>query len=135
MSLALGILLWLSRRETAGPSPTSGGAKAKSASVRQALVEIRKAAEQQDATLLRKAILQWADLHHDQRFSSLEALARVSTESLATRLRAVDRSLYGDGDGDGELTSALDGLIDALREEPEPQGRGTGVNGLSLYPS
>ena len=131
VSLALGILLWLSRRETAGPSPTSGGAKAKSASVRQALVEIRKAAEQQDATLLRKAILQWADLHHDQRFSSLEALARVSTEPLATRLSAVDRSLYGDG----ELTSALDGLIDTLREEPAPQGRGTGTNTLSLYPS
>jgi hypothetical protein len=44
------------------------------------LVEIRKAAEQQDATLLRKAILQWADLHHERGFSSLEALARVSTE-------------------------------------------------------
>jgi len=131
VSLALGILLWLSRRQTAGPSPTPGGAKAKSASVRQALVEIRKAAEQQDATLLRKAILQWADLHHDQRFSSLEALARVSTEPLATRLSAVDRSLYGDG----EIAGALDGLIDTLREEPAPQSRGTGNNTLALYPS
>ena len=131
VSLALGILLWLSRRQTAAPSPTPGGAKAKSASVRQALVEIRKAAEQQDATLLRKAILQWADLHHDQRFSSLEALARVSTEPLATRLSAVDRSLYGDG----EIAGALDGLIDTLREEPAPQNRGTGSNTLSLYPS
>jgi len=131
VSLALGILLWLSRRQTAGPSPTSGGVKAKSASVRQALVEIRKAAEQQDATLLRKAILQWADLHHDQRFSSLEALARVSTEPLATRLSAVDRSLYGDG----EIAGALDGLIDTLREEPAPQSRGTGNNTLALYPS
>ena len=83
---ALGILLWWSRRpKPLVASPTSGGAKAKSASVRQALVEIRKAAAQQDAALLRKAILQWADLHHDQGFSSLEALARVSTESLATR--------------------------------------------------
>ena len=133
VSLALGILLWLGSRHTADRSPAPGGATAKSGSVRQALVEIRKAAAQEDAALLRKAILQWADHHHDQGFSSLEALARVSTESLATRLRAVDRSLYGDGDG--ELTSALDGLIDALREEPEPQGRGTGVNGLSLYPS
>ena len=133
VSLALGILLWLGSRHTADRSPTPGGATAKSGSVRQALVEIRKAAAKEDAALLRKAILQWADHHHDQGFSSLEALARVSTESLATRLRAVDRSLYGDGDG--ELTSALDGLIDALREEPEPQGRGTGVNGLSLYPS
>ena len=131
VSLALGILLWLSRRQTADPSPTSGGAKAKSASVRQALVEIRKAAEQQDATLLRKAILQWADLHHDQRFSSLEALARVSTEPLATRLSAVDRSLYGDG----EIAGALDGLIDTLREEPAPKSRGTGSNTLALYPS
>jgi len=132
VSLALGMLLWLSRRQTTGHSPTSSGAAAKSGSVRQALVEIRKAAAQEDAALLRKAILQWADLHHGQRFSSLEALARVSTKSLATRLRAVDRSLYGDG----ELTAALDGLIDALREEPAPQqGRGTGVNGLSLYPS
>jgi hypothetical protein len=131
VSLALGILLWLSRRQTAGPSPTPGGATAKSASVRQALVEIRKAAEQQNATLLRKAILQWADLHHDQRFSSLEALARVSTEPLATRLSAVDRSLYGDGD----IAGALDGLIDTLREEPAPQSRGTGSNTLALYPS
>ena len=131
VSLALGILLWLSRRQTAAPSPTPGGAKAKSASVRQALVEIRKAAEQQDATLLRKAILQWAGLHHDQRFSSLEALARVSTEPLATRLSAVDRSLYGDG----EIAGALDGLIDTLREEPAPQSRGTGSNTLALYPS
>jgi hypothetical protein len=95
------------------------------------LVEIRKAAEQQDATLLRKAILQWADLHHDRRFSSLEALARVSTEPLATRLSAVDRSLYGDGD----IAGALDGLIDTLREEPAPQSRGTGSNTLALYPS
>ena len=131
VSLALGILLWLSRRQTASPSPTPGGAKAKSASVRQALVKIRKAAEQQDAPLLRKAILQWADLHHDQRFSSLEALACVSTEPLATRLSAVDRSLYGDG----EIAGALDGLIDTLREEPAPQSRGTGSNTLALYPS
>ena len=131
VSLALGILLWLSRRQTAAPSPTPGGAKAKSASVRQALVEIRKAAERQDATLLRKAILQWAGLHHDQRFSSLEALARVSTEPLASRLSAVDRSLYGEG----EIAGALDGLIDTLREEPAPQNRGTGSNTLSLYPS
>ena len=131
VSLALGMLLWLSRRNIADRSPTPGGATAKSGSVRQTLVEIRKAAAQEDAALLRKAILQWADLHHEQGFSSLEALARVSTESLATRLRAVDRSLYGDG----ELTSALDGLIDALREEPAPQGRGPGANTLSLYPS
>ena len=131
VSLALGILLWWSRRPTAGRSPTPGGAAAKSGSVRQALVEIRKVAAQEDAALLRQAILQWADLHHERGFSSLEALARVSTESLATRLRAVDRSLYGDG----ELTSALDGLIDTLREEPAPQGRGTGTNTLSLYPS
>lgn len=131
VSLALGMLLWLSRRHSADHSPTPGGATAKFGSVRQALVEIRKAAAQEDAALLRKAILQWADLHHEQRFSSLEAVARVSTESLATRLRAVDRSLYGDG----ELTSALDGLIDTLREEPAPQGRGPGANTLSLYPS
>ena len=131
VSLALGILLWLSRRHTAGHSPTPGGATAKSGSVRQALVEIRKAAAQEDAALLRKAILQWADLHHERGFSSLEALARVSTESLATRLRAVDRSLYGDG----ELVSALEGLIDMLREEPAPESRGMGANTLSLYPS
>jgi hypothetical protein len=131
VSLALGILLLLSRRQTADQSPTPAGDAAKYGSVRQALVEIRKAAEQQDATLLRKAILLWADLHHDQRFSSLEALARVSTEPLATRLSAVDRSLYGDGD----IAGALDGLIDTLREEPAPQSRGTGSNTLALYPS
>jgi hypothetical protein len=131
VSLALGILLWLSRRHTADQSPTPAGATAKSGSVRQALVEIRKASAKQDAVLLRRAILQWADLHHERGFSSLEALARVSTDLLATRLRAVDRSLYGDG----ELPAALDGLLDTLREEPAPQGRGTGANTLSLYPS
>ena len=131
VSLALGTLLWFSRRQTAGQSPASAGVAAKYGSVRQALVDVRKAVEQQDATLLRKAILQWADHHHDQRFSSLEALARVSTEPLATRLSAVDRSLYGDG----EIARALDGLIDTLREEPAPQNRGTGSNTLSLYPS
>ncbi len=131
VSLALGFLLWLSRRHTAGRSPTPGGATAKSGSVRQALVEIRKAAAQEDAALLRKAILKWADLHHERVFSSLEALARVSTESLATRLRAVDRSLYGDG----ELASALEGLIDTLREEPAPKGPGIDDNTLLLYPS
>ena len=131
VSLALGFLLWLSRRHTAGRSPTPGGATAKSGSVRQALVEIRKAAAKEDAALLRKAILQWADLHHERGFSSLEALARVSTESLATRLRAVDRSLYGDG----ELASALEGLIDTLREEPAPKTRGIDDNTLLLYPS
>ena len=129
MSLALGMLLWLNRRKATGHSPTPGEATAKSGSVRQALVEIRKAAAQEDAALLRKAILQWADLHHERGFSSLEALARVSTESLAMRLRAVDRSLYGDG----ELASALDGLMDTLRDEPAPQGRGTDANTLSLY--
>ena len=131
VSLALGTLLWFSRRQTAGQSPASAGVAAKYGSVRQALVDVRKAVEQHDATLLRKAILQWADHHHDQRFSSLEALARVSTEPLATRLSAVDRSLYGDG----EIARALDGLIDTLREEPAPQNRGTGSNTLSLYPS
>ena len=131
VSLALGMLLWLNRRNATGHSPTPSGATAKSGSVRQALVEIRKAAAQGDAALLRKAVLQWADLHHERRFSSLEALARVSTESLATRLRAVDRSLYGDG----ELALALDGLIDTLRGEPAPQDRGAGANTLSLYPS
>ncbi len=131
VSLALGMLIWLNRRNATGHSQTPGGATAKSSSVRQALVEIRKAAAQEDSALLRKAILQWADLHHERGFSSLEVLARVSTEPLAMRLRAVDRSLYGDG----ELTSALDGLIDTLRDEPAPQGRGTGANTLSLYPS
>jgi hypothetical protein len=95
------------------------------------LVGIRKAAAQQDAALLRRAILHWGDLRHERGFSSLEALARVSTDLLATRLRAVDRSLYGDG----ELPAALDGLLDTLREEPAPGIRGTAANTLSLYPS
>ena len=131
VSLALGMLLWLSRRHATGTSPATSGTTAKSGSVRRALVEIRNASEQEDTALLRKAILQWANLHHERRFSSLETLARVSTESLATRLRVADRSIYGDGD----LASALDGLIDALREEPAPRGQGTGTITLSLYPS
>ena len=57
VSLTLGTLLWFSRRQTAGQSPASAGVAAKYGSVRQALVDVRKAVEQHDATLLRKANL------------------------------------------------------------------------------
>jgi hypothetical protein len=99
------------------------------------LVQIRKAAEQQDNAALRDAILRWGGLHHGDAFSSLAALARVSTDHLATLLREVDRSLYGDGVSDGVSDKAPQGLIDALRNEPSQKTAGVTISPLRLYPS
>ena len=131
VALTLAIMLWLSRRHPAAHVTPSKNPATTATTLRQSLVQIRKAAEQQDHTALRHAILHWATLHHDDTFSSLEALARVSTDSLAASLREVDRSLYS-GDASAQTPQ---GLLDALRDEPAPRSGATTTNPLTLYPS
>ena len=139
LALALAVALWLSRRRAPTAPTTSMISGAHTGTLRQSLVQIRKAAEQQDNAALRGAILRWGALHHGNAFSSLAALARVSTDHLATLLREVDRSLYGDGvsDGvsDGSSDKAPQGLIDALRNEPSQKTAGVAASPLRLYPS
>ena len=139
LALALAVALWLSRRRAPTAPTTSMISGAHTGTLRQSLVQIRKAAEQQDNAALRSAILRWGALHHGNAFSSLAALARVSTDHLATLLREVDRSLYGDGvsDGvsDGTSDKAPQGLIDALRNEPSQKTAGVAASPLRLYPS
>ena len=131
VALTLAIMLWLSRRHPATKAAASTNPAATATTLRQSLVQIRKAAEQQDSGALRLAILDWATLHHGNAFSSLEALARVSSDALAASLREVDRSLYSDG----AAAQTFQGLIDALREEPAPDSGSATANPLSLYPS
>ena len=131
VALTLAMVLWLSRRYPPANSAAPQNPSATATTLRQSLVQIRKAAEQQDNAALRHAILHWATLHHGDTFSSLEALAQVSTDALAASLREVDRSLYSD-DASAQTPQ---GLIDALRDEPAPQGSGTTTNPLTLYPS
>ena len=131
VALTLAIMLWLSRRHPATKAAASTNPAATATTLRQSLVQIRKAAEQQDSGALRLAILDWATLHHGNAFSSLEALARVSSDALAASLREVDRSLYSDG----AAAQTFQGLIDALREEPAPDSGSGTANPLSLYPS
>lgn len=131
VALTLAIVLWLSRRHPSVNSAAPTNLAATATTLRQSLVQIRKAAEQQDQAALRHAILHWATLHHGDTFSSLEALARVSTDSLAASLREVDRSLYGDG----ASAQTPPGLIDALRDEPASRSGAAATNPLKLYPS
>ena len=131
VALTLAIMLWLSRRHPAGKTAAPTNPAATATTLRQSLVQIRKAAEQQDSGALRLAILHWANLHHGNAFSSLEALARVSSDALAASLREVDRSLYSDG----AAAQTFQGLVDALREEPAPDSESATANPLSLYPS
>ena len=84
-----------------------------------------------DFTALRLAVLQWGTLHHGRGLSSFNDLARLSTPSLSAKLTALDRSLYGGG----AVAMAELGLIDALRDEPVPDGRADQADKLSLYPA
>jgi hypothetical protein len=135
LALTLAVALWLSRRRPPTTPTASMISGADTGTLRQSLVQIRKAAEQQDNAALRDAILRWGVLHHGDAFSSLAALARVSTDHLATLLREVDRSLYGDGVSDGVSDKAPQGLIDALRNEPSQKTAGVTISPLRLYPS
>ena len=132
--LAAGLLLWLflrSRAQTrsAEIEPT---ASVSESSVRQAIVRIRRALEQQDPGALRQAVLQWGTGHHGKAFSSLSELASVSSEQLSAILKDLDRALYSAA---GEST-ASDALISALREEPPSREKTSGRNAsLELYPT
>jgi len=132
--LAAGLLLWLflrSRAQTrsAEIEPT---ASVSESSVRQAIVRIRRALEQQDPGALRQAVLQWGAGHHGKAFSSLSELASVSSEQLSAILKDLDRALYSAA----AESTASDALISALREEPPPREKTSGRNAsLELYPT
>ena len=135
LALALAVVLWLSRRHPSDTPTASMISGADTGTLRQSLVQVRKATEQQAKAALRDAILRWATLHHGTAFSSLAALARVSTDRLATLLREVDRSLYGDGESDSVPDKASQDLVDALRNEPTQKTTAMAISPLRLYPS
>jgi hypothetical protein len=93
--LAAGLLLWLylRARANAGSAAIEPAVKVSEPSIRQALVRIRQALEQQDPAALRQAVLQWGAGHHGKTFSSLSELASVSSEQLRNLLRDLDRAL------------------------------------------
>ena len=100
--------------------------------VRQALVQIRRALEQQDHGALRQAVLQWGAGHHGRVFSSLAELANASSEQLAGVLKDLDRALYSQ-DTDGSASSKL---MSALRDEPASKAAHSRQHApLTLYPS
>ena len=80
---------------------------------------------------LRRAVLDWASLHHDRHFGSLSALARVSSDELARQLQSLDRSLYGVD----EAAGSYQGLIETLRNEPSLRTSDSGSSTLALYPT
>ena len=96
-----------------GPS-NSMPSETAAADLRQALVAVRRNLEKGDVAALRRAVLDWASLHHDRHFGSLSALARVSSDELARQLQSLDRSLYGVD----EVAGSYQGLIETLRNEP-----------------
>lgn len=130
-AIILGALLWRTRRPSVSQETGMSTASANTGSQRQIMVEIRRASERGDLAALRLAVLQWGTLHHGRALSSFNELARLSTPSLSAKLEALDRSLYGGG----ALAMAELGLIDALREEPVPDGRAGQADTLSLYPA
>lgn len=130
-AIILGALLWRTRRPSVSQETGMSTASANTGSQRQIMVEIRRASERGDLAALRLAVLQWGTLHHGRALSSFNELARLSTPSLSATLEALDRSLYGGG----ALAMAELGLIDALREEPVPDGRAGQADTLSLYPA
>lgn len=130
-AIVLAALLWLSRRPSDSQQADMSSTSVNTGSQRQIMVEIRRASEQGDLTALRLAVLQWGALHHGRALSSFNELARLSTPSLSAKLEALDRSLYGGG----AFTIAELGLIEALRDEPVPDGRADQADTLSLYPA
>ena len=132
--LAAGLLLWLflRARADAGSATIEPAAKVSEPSVRQALVRIRQALEQQDPGALRQAVLQWGAGHHGKTFSSLSELASVSSEQLRDLLRDLDRALYSEA----AESTASQALISALREEPALRDKSSRKNDpLALYPT
>lgn len=132
--LLAAIMSWLFFRARAAdtPSTLARAAGPNEPNVRQALVNIRRALEQQDQSALRKAVLQWGAGHHGRPFSSLAELADDSSEQLARVLMDLDRALYSAASD----SAVSDNLMSALRGEPAPDaGQSTKTVPLTLYPS
>ncbi len=131
IALALAVLLWTRHRAGhTGPSNSVPSGPA-AADLRQALVAVRRNLETGDVAALRRAVLDWASLHHDRHFGSLSALARVSSDELARQLQSLDRSLYGVD----EAAGSYQGLIETLRNEPSLRTSDSGSSTLALYPT
>ncbi len=124
-------MMWMSRRQNPITSSTSATPNYDAGSLRQALVEVRRCAERNDLASLRRTILVWAHLHHGKHFTTFSDLATASSEALAKRLVTLDRCFYGGGD----INSAMEGLIDALRDEPAPRAVSACADDLALYPN
>ena len=131
MALVLAVLLWTRHRVSrTGPS-NSVPSETAATDLRQALVAVRRNVEKGDVAALRRAVLDWASLHHDRRFGSLSALARVSSDELARQLQSLDRSLYGVD----EAAGSYQGLIETLRNEPSLRTSHSESSTLALYPT
>ena len=131
IALALAVLLWTRHHAGhTGPSNSVPSGPA-TADLRQALVAVRRNVETGDVAALRRAVLDWASLHHDRHFGSLSALARVSSDELARQLQSLDRSLYGVD----EAAGSYQGLIETLRNEPSLRTGDRGSSTLALYPT
>ena len=130
-ALLLAGMMWMSRRDRSAAAAGDIARHRDASSLRQALVEIRRCAEQNDPASLRRAILSWARLHHGRHFASFGDLTTASSESLAERLMMLDRCLYGGGD----ISTVTQGLVEALREEPAPRAVTARANELTLYPT
>ena len=133
IAIGLAFTLWRLRPAPINADTAKGGLAARrSGGKRQALVEVRRALTQQDASGVRTALQHWAALHHARAFSSLSDIARASSPSLAVILSELDRSIYG-----GTVTEWRQlGLIEALREEAVPDNtREAHDEAMALYPS
>jgi hypothetical protein len=133
IAIGLAIALWRLRRKSMRTDTPQGGLAAlRGGDMRQALVEVRRALTQQDASGVRTALQHWAACHHGRAFSSLSDIARASSPSLAAILSELDRSIYGATDTEWRQL----GLIAALREEPAPEGIGEAHDdAMALYRS
>ena len=133
IAVGLAVVLWrLPRVSVSADTPKGGGAALRGGNTRQALVAVRRALTQQDASSVRTALLHWAALHHARGFASLSDIARASSPSLAAILSELDRSIYGATDTEWRQL----GLIEALREEPAPAGIGEAPDdAMALYPT
>ena len=131
VALLMAGIMWMSRRRSPSTSRASAVYQSDPGSLRQALVEVRRCAEQNDPAAMRRAVLAWAYLHHNRHFATFTELAGASSEDLAKRLIALDRCLYGEGD----ISAAKQGLVEALREEPAQRNRADRADALALYPT
>jgi hypothetical protein len=131
VALLMAGIIWMSRRRSPSTSRASAVYQSDPGSLRQALVKVRRCAEQNDPAAMRRAVLAWAHLRHNRHFATFTELAGASSEDLAKRLIALDRCLYGEGD----ISAAKQGLVEALREEPAPRNRADRADTLALYPT